>query len=185
MLTAVQKLEIRQVGYNAVTIEQRFRDQVNPHALERMLDDTVGKLKVPVKLAGLEVGGATPIAAGLNIETVLRCMFAQPNIKGIYFAGTTADDLIESNAALIDAEGMPTAAGEVLEGLFREHWWSSETLKTDERGNAESRLFTGWHRVTATLPNGKHITSDVYVPKSDRRRLIVLQATAAEAKIDG
>jgi len=116
----------------------------------------------------------------MNMETVLRLAFAEPAISGVYLSGLAAEELIEPNAALIDAAGEPTAAGLALDGLFSKLWWSNETGVTDERGNVQSRVFTGWYTVKATLPNGKAIEAEVYIPKSDQPKFIVLQATAVE-----
>jgi hypothetical protein len=179
---AVQKLQVRQVGFDHVTIEQRFAGQVQPRPLERMLDQALGSLDVPASFALLEVGGPSDVAAGLNMETFLRIAFAQPGIEGVAFAGLTDDQLIEKHAALIDAHGEPTPAGLALDQLFIKHWRTDERATTDERGNAEARVFTGWYDLTATLPDGQTIVGRAYIPKSERTKLIVLQQTAAEEK---
>lgn len=184
VVTMVHRLQTRQIPFDAVTIEQRFNGQINPNAMQRMFDNYLSKLKVPVTFSGLEIGGPTPVAAGLNTETVIRIAFAQPNLRGIYFAGLVDEELIEPNAGLLDAKGEPTPSGLAVDGLFQKHWWSHEKIKTDERGNAQTRVFTGWYRVTAKLPNGKTLTAEAYVPKSDRAKLIVLQATAVEQPVE-
>lgn len=177
---AVQRLEAMQVPFEGVTIEQRFIGQVQPRPLARMLDDHVGTLPVPVTLAGLEVGGPSDVAAGLNAETLLRLVFAQPKIQGIYFSGVLASEVVEEHAALIDADGNPTAAGQALDQLFNTHWRSNITGKSDERGNVAARVFTGWYEITVKLPNGLEMNGKAYIPKSDRAKLIVMQQTAAE-----
>lgn len=181
---AIQRFEIQQVPFDGVTIEQRFRGQVQPIPINRMLNEYVAKLPVPVTLAGLEVGGPSAVAAGLNLETVLRLAFAQPNIEGIYLSGLYQDELIEEHAALLDKDGQPTPAGEALDAMFNTHWRTDLMETTDERGNAQARVFTGWYRIEAVLPDGRVIQAEAYVPKSDRTKLIVLQATSAEAKGD-
>ncbi|MEO0476391.1 MAG: hypothetical protein AAF085_10560, partial [Planctomycetota bacterium] len=182
MVNTIQKLELRQVPFDHVTIEQTFAKSVQAGSLKRMLDEYVGSLPVPVTLVGFEAGGRSPVASAIMMETVLRLVFAQPNISGIYFAGLVEGDLIEDNAALLDGDGEPTAAGNVLDGLFHRAWTSDETGQTDERGNENLRVFAGWHNITATLPDGTTIKTEAYIPKSDRPKLIVLQATAAEAE---
>lgn len=184
MAAVVQRMEVRQVGFDSVTIEQRFNDQLNPIAMSRMLGDYVGKLPVPATFARLEVGGASPVAAGLNMETVLRLLFANPKVDGLYLSGLYEDELLEEHAALIDQDGELTAAGLALDTLFRETWWSNEQATTDERGNAEMRVFTGWYIVTAALPDGTTMTTRVHIPKGDRTRLVVLQVIASDAADD-
>jgi len=176
----LQRFEAQQVPFDHVTIEQRFDGQINPNAFNRMLESTVGRQRVPVTLAGVEVGASTEVAAGLNMETLLRLLFAQPNVQGIYFSGLYQDELLEEHAALLGADGQPTAAGTVLDHLFNEHWISDETATTDERGNAQSRVFTGWYEITATLPDGTQLRTEAYIPASERTKLIVLQQTAAD-----
>lgn len=175
-----QRMEARQIHFDGVTIEQRFRGQVNPLSLRRILADSIGRLDRPVTLAGLEIGGSSAVAASLNAETVLRLVFAQEGVEGFVFAGLTQDDLIEPHAALIDAEGEPTPSGLVIDRLLRERWWSNLEITTDERGNAQARVFTGWHDVSAKLPDGTVLSGRAYVPRSDRRKLIVLQVTKAD-----
>jgi len=176
----VQKLQIRQIDFDHVAIEQRFAGQVQPRPLGRMLDQALRPLDVPASFAMLEVGGPSDVAAGLNMETFLRTAFAQPGIEGVTFAGLTGDLLIEKHAALIDAQGEPTPAGHALDQLFFKHWRSDERATTDERGNAEARVFTGWYELSATLPGGQTIVGRAYIPKAERTKLIVLQQTAAE-----
>ena len=178
----IQSLEVRQVPFDHITIEQQFRGPIQPNALHRMFEEYVEPLPTPVTLAELQVGGPTPVAAAIKLETMLRLAFAQPRITGLYFAGLTDDELLEENAALLDDDGKPTAVGSVLDALFTKLWHSDVTDQTDERGNVQSRVFTGWYTVTATLPDGTQIESRAYIPKADRAKLVVLQATAAEAK---
>ena len=181
-VNTIQKLEVRQVPFHHITIEQSFPNTIQPNALRRMLDESVAPLPAPVSLANMQAGGPTPVAAAIKIETLLRLSFAQPNIHGIYFAGLVDDELIEENAALIDRDGKPTAAGQALDALFTELWHSDASGISDERGNVESRVFTGWYHITATLPDGTQIKSEAYVPKDERAKRIILQATTAEVK---
>ncbi len=176
----VRRLEVRQVPFDRITIEQRFTGQAQPLALKRLLDEQVAPLPVPVILSEIEVGGKTDVAAALYMETLLRLAFAQPNIDGIYFAGLEQDGLIEDNAALITADGEPTAPGSALDQMFHAYWRSDESVTSDERGNADARVFTGWYTIEVTLPSGGVITTKAYVPKAERAKLIVLQQTKAE-----
>lgn len=180
LVNTALRLQARQVPVDAVTIEQRFGGQLNPIALQRMMNNTITRLDLPVSLAGVEVGGPSPAAAAMNLEAVLRLAFAQPGIEGVYLAGLTDEALVEPDAALIDDAGEPTPAGLAFDGLFRGLWWTDLSATTDERGNAQARVFTGWHNVKATLPNGRVIAVEVYVPRAERAKIIVLQATAVE-----
>ena len=179
---AIQKMEVRQVRFDHITIEQSFPGPIQPKSLQRMFEEYISPLPVSVSLANLEISGPTPVAAAIKIETLLRLAFAEPNVTGISFAGLQEQDLVEPNAALLDKSGKPTASGEALDALFTKLWHSDESGVTDERGNAEARVFTGWYTLTAKLPDGTVIESQAYIPKDERSKLIVLQVTAAEAK---
>ncbi|MEM6507708.1 MAG: hypothetical protein AAF711_19905, partial [Planctomycetota bacterium] len=144
------------------------------------LDEYVVPLPKPVTLAGFEVGGRSPVAAAINLETLLRLVFAQPRIDGIYLRGLLGDELLEKQAALLDDEGQPTASGEVMDQLFNKIWHSDEQGVSDERGNVSARVFTGMYAITASLPDGRKLKSQVHIPKNDRPKLIVLQVTRAE-----
>ena len=180
--STVQKLEVRQVPFDHVTIEQPFHGPIQPNALRRMLDEYVAPLPVPVTFAKLEVGGPTPVAAAIKLETLLRLAFAQPRIEGIYFSGLFDDEVLEENASLLGGDRKPTASGEVLDAMFTKLWHSDEGDTTDERGNVEARVYTGWYDLAATLPDGTEIKSKAYIPKDERAKIVVLQVTAAEAK---
>jgi hypothetical protein len=182
MVSRIQRLQVRQVAFDHVTIQQQFRGPLQPNALTRMFDEYVAALGVPVTLAGMEVSGPTPVAAAIHLEMLLRVAFAQPAVQGIYFAGLTDADHLEDNAALLNHLGKPTAAGSLLDTLFTEVWRSSEAGQTDESGNFRTRVFTGWYTITAKLPDGRRIETEAYIPKDDRARIVVLQVTAAEAK---
>lgn len=176
----IRAMRVRQVRIDGLTIEQAFPATVSAPNLERTLTDRIATLGVPVTLTHLETGGSSDVAAAINIETVLRLLFATPNVRGVYFAGLAADELIDPTGALLRDDGEPAACGQVVEGLFRGLWWSDLTLTTDDLGNARARVFTGWYRITATLPDGRVLTTEAYLPNADEPRYVVLQAGPAE-----
>ncbi|MEM9416324.1 MAG: hypothetical protein AAGA29_12745 [Planctomycetota bacterium] len=172
----MRALEIRQVRFDGITIDQSFPATVNAPSLARILEDRIASLDVPVTIANLNVTGSSGVAAAMNLETALRLLFATPNIRGIYFAGLYADDRIDPAGALLDDAGELTGCAQVVEGLFRELWWTDLTLTSDDIGNARADVFTGWYHITATLPDGRVLETEAYLPKDDTPRYIVLQA---------
>jgi len=176
----VQALDIRQVRLDGVTLDQHFTGSINPAPLGRTLTDRVATLGLPVTIANLDAGGASQAAAGINLETALRLFFATPNIRGIYFAGMHAHEMHDPAAGLIDDAGEPTTCGQLVETFFRELWWTDLTEPSDDLGNVRARVFTGWYRITATLPDGRVIETEAYLPKSDETPYIVLQAGPGE-----
>ena len=180
MFQRVQALQLRQIHFDGITIDQQFNARVQALSLARTLNDRVHTLPVPVTIVGLEVGGASSIAAAFNFETVLRLLFAQPNITGIYLAGMTAEDLDDPSAALIGEAGRLTASGQVFDDLFHRLWWTDLTEVSDDLGNISARVFAGTYRLTATLPDGRVCETEVHLPKADEPRRVVLQVGPVE-----
>ncbi|MFI4862226.1 MAG: hypothetical protein ACIAXF_16300 [Phycisphaerales bacterium JB063] len=176
----MRALGVRQVHFDAVTIDQSFPGTVNAPSLERILNDRIAPLDTRITIANLNVAGSSDVAAAINLETVLRLLFATPNIHGIYLAGMAGDDLAEPASALIDQAGEPAACGQVVEGLFRGLWWTDLTLPSDDIGNARADVFAGRYRITATLPDGRVLETEAHLPRSDEPRYIVLQAGPGE-----
>lgn len=173
--------QLRLVPLSGITIEQHFTGQVLAPALSRTLRDRVGALPVPVTLADLEVGGDSQVAAAINLETVLRLLFAQPNIEAVYLAGLTETQTLESHAALINEDGSLTASGQLIDDLFGKHWWSEVEGETDGRGNLQTRVFKGWYEIEAVLPDGTVLRSRAYVDVAEgEKHTVVLQQTTID-----
>ena len=151
------------VPADALAIDARFNGNVLQAPLSKSLD-WVGGLKMPVSLVQFEVGGPSPAQAAINLEMVLRLAFAEPSVQGIWFAGVSGDQLTDATAALLDAEGDPTPAGNVFDRLVHGQWWSDVRVGTDSLGYARSRVFAGLYRVSAALPDGSVAESLVSLP---------------------
>ncbi|MEM1107500.1 MAG: hypothetical protein AAGH99_02295 [Planctomycetota bacterium] len=166
-------------------IEQAFppraiaQDRLEP-ALKR-----VTRHRHPLTIGSLEIAGSQSIESAVNTETVLRTLFAEPMIKGIFFAGLTADQFVEPSAALFDENGEVTPVLRTADRLFRETWWTNETLTTDDLGRATARVFLGDHRVTATLPDGSSVGVVVRLDDNNESpREILLMPVATENEAD-
>ncbi|MEL7087850.1 MAG: hypothetical protein AAGL98_05315 [Planctomycetota bacterium] len=147
-----------QLARDGFSVRERFparevrQDQIEP-ALRR-----VAKLGRPLRITGLEIAGSNGIETTVNLETVVRTLFAEPVVTGIGFAGMRPGDFADPAAALLDEEGKPTGAGRVLDRLFRSVWWSDQTVNTDELGRTQTRVFLGGYTVTATLADGATVS---------------------------
>jgi hypothetical protein len=169
------------IRINRIAIEQRIGGVLVQQPLARGLQ-MLGELQLQVVIAALEVGGASPTAAALNMETALRTLFADPHIIGIYIAGLQAGHLADPAAALFDDTGQPTPSGRVLDNLFHELWRTDQTLTTDDLGNVFTRVFAGTHHLSTSLADGTSIEMDVYVPPANEQgdgRLIILEPFAS------
>ncbi|MFA9478335.1 endo-1,4-beta-xylanase [Phycisphaerales bacterium AB-hyl4] len=162
------------VPVDVVAIEQRVRGTLAQAPVERALS-WLSELDVQVVLVGLEVGGVSDAAAAMNLETLLRLLFADENVGGIWFGDMSAEEVGTPYAELFDADGELTHGGQLVDRLFSELWWTDETLHTDELGNARTRVFAGTHRITAELGEGRSVEMTVHVPMDADERMVVVQ----------
>lgn len=165
------------VPIKAVTLEGRLSAPVVQGQLAAALE-TVRQLGKPVILAGLEAGGATPGAAAVNLEVVLRTAFANLGVVGIYLHGLKAQELRDPNAALLDEAGELTECGRVFEGLVRGQWWTDAYVRTNEIGSARLTVFAGWYEVWATSDGQEKVLAKVYVPAQAENFLFAVQPLA-------
>jgi hypothetical protein len=137
----------------------------------------------PVVLAGLEVGGPNAVSAAVNTETVLRTAFAEPEVEAVVFRGLTPGEMDDPLAALFDEADQPTGVGLAVDRLFRERWWSDETLTADELGVARGRVFFGTYQVTASLPDGSGVSIPLRIPptRGETSRIILMPVHDAVA----
>jgi GH35 family endo-1,4-beta-xylanase len=164
------------VPFDLVAVDQRFGGMIVQGPLQRGLE-SLGNLGVGVVVTNLEVGGPTPAAAAINLETVLRTLMAERAVRGIWFAGVRGDEFADPNAALLDDEGNPTPAGQVLDGLVRQRWWTDVEAQADELGNVRLHVFAGVYHLSAQTPSGLAETT-VYLPVADEQRVVLLRPLA-------
>lgn len=172
MIQEVARMREAFVPFDLVAVDQQWSGMILQGPLQRGVE-SVGKLGHGVVVTNLEVGGPTPAAAAINLETVLRTLLAEPAIKGIWFAGATAGELTDPSAALVDADGQPTPAGQVLDGLVRRAWWTDEQHTTDELGNVRARVYAGVYQLHADTPDGPASTT-IYLPVTPAPRIVLL-----------
>jgi hypothetical protein len=174
MMRRVGELGQLFLPFDYVAIDARIDGTVIAPQFARTLE-WIAELNKPVVITSLQVSGATPTAAAVNLETVLRILFAHPAITGIYFPGLGPDAFTSPEAALFDAAGQPTPSGQVFDGLVRRLWWDEMHLRTDELGSLEVRLFAGTHEITARLGNGQEAKALVALRPGEDGRVIALQ----------
>jgi len=153
------------IPFDAVSMPQRLGGLLSQRQLAHGLE-LLGDLGAPATVGPVEVGGSSDAAAAENVETLLRTLFAVEAVQGIYFAGLTPVDVADPSAALIDDAGASLPPGAVIDGLFHGAWWTDETVTADPLGNVYARVFTGTHRVSAALPDGRELAMTVRLSKS-------------------
>ncbi|MCX5658708.1 MAG: hypothetical protein NTW19_03175 [Planctomycetota bacterium] len=162
------------VDIDMIAIEARFSGTVSQIQLARSLAWLRG-LDIPIVIVGLEVGGPSPAAAAINIEVVLRTLYAEPAVRGIHFAGLRADEFTDPAAALLEADGAPTPAGQIVDKLFTSLWRTETLGGADPLGNVRCKVFPGHYEVEAILPDRSIARGSFFVPQSERERLAVVQ----------
>lgn len=136
------------------------------------------EMKIPIVIGSLETGGTSPTSASINMEMMLRTLFAEPMVEGIYVSGVLPEHVRTPYSALIDENGDITPVGRVYEGLVRKLWWTDDIVKADELGSIYHRVFAGRYQLTATLPDGTIAKMAVRFPVSQAPRVVMLQPMA-------
>lgn len=171
------------VGHQGLTLGGRL----GPSAVDALDPALVGwrALGLPGVIEPLVVAEDPALGSGENLRRVLRSLFAEPWISGIYFGDTTPAASGDPAAALFDAAGIPTAAGGVLDELFAQTWWTRTQVTAGPRGRATARVFYGRHRVVVTLPDGTSFATSLWVGPGDAGpRTVVLQPVVDSAAAD-
>lgn len=141
--------------------------------------DWLNEMRTPIVIGSLEVGGTSYTGAALNMEMILRTLFAEPKVEGIYLSGVLPEHVRTPYAALIDENGDVTEPGKVYEGLVHELWWTNDQVKADELGSVYHRVFAGRYHVSAVLPDGTIAQTTVRLPVAGTPRVVMIQPMAA------
>ncbi|MFW5682575.1 MAG: hypothetical protein ACOC1G_06170, partial [Phycisphaeraceae bacterium] len=165
-----------EIGFPFEFVAVTHRD-ATPLPPRRMADELrrLRSLDRPIVVMDLQTGGENVIEAAKHAETLLRLLYAIPEVEGVYFPGVGPRAFAEPHASLVDEQGQLTSVGRVVARLFGETWRSNETVGTDAAGNAHVRLFHGTHRVTATLPGGETVETEVRVEPGEGTKIVALQ----------
>ena len=174
MVQAVTLMRESFIPVDLIAIEQHITGKVSRTPMRRALE-WIGRLDLGVVLVNLEVGGASAESAAVNLETLLRVVMADPNIQGIWMGAMKTSQVSDLSAALFDAKGNPTELGELFDRLWTQLWWTDVLLKTDELGNARTRVFAGVHQITAVLGDGQTVETSVWIEQNNEERIIVLR----------
>jgi hypothetical protein len=162
VVTTLDSLLRAQVHPDVVALECRLAGKVTERSLRQTVT-AVTDLSFPVYITGLEVGGWTPQAAAQGLETALSVFFSTPGVVGVSLAGVRSTGLSDPTAALLDESNRLTPAGQTLENLLRQRWWTDINVVSDELGQVRTRVFAGWHKIVAALPDGSRAEVEVYI----------------------
>ena len=179
MINKVAELREKMIPFDAIAIEQEIGGNFNAPVLARSLH-WLDAMDTDVVISGLEVGGGSEAGAAFNLDIMLRILFAQPNVKGIYIRGLTPSETNDPNASLIDLRGHLTQAGRAFEKLVHGEWWTNLKGKTDSLGNYRARVFAGNQRVVVRLPNGLQLQTNVWLTPGPGERMVMLEPLKQE-----
>ncbi len=142
-------------------------------------------LGLPGVVEPLTVNDDPALDRGENLRRVLRRLFAEPWIQGVYFDASAVATKGDQSAALFETAGDPTAAGRVLDVLFAQTWWTQVGVTAGPGGRAAARVFYGRHRVTVTLPDATVFTTALWVgPGENGPRTVVLQPVSETVRAE-
>ncbi len=183
MVQTLGELRDAQVPLTGVAMDFKLGGNVAYVSLERSME-WIGRLGLPVSVVNLEVGGPTPSAAAINLETTLRTLFSYPFIQGVWFNGIAADQVIDPSSAFIDDMQIITPPGELLQRLVGKLWWTDEILTADNLGNVRHRAFAGAYRIHAAWPGGQAQTA-AYLRPGKHTQLVIVQQLTPDAATTG
>ncbi len=180
VVSAMDDVLKQRLGIDAFTIDHSFPPREIAQDLLEPAVQRLAKVGGVLNVGSLEIGATHGIEAAVNSEIVLRTLFAEPAVTGIYFSGLTDHDTADPSAALFDHDATPTAIARTADRLFRETWWSDETLTTNALGQATTRVFRGDYVVTATLPDGSTVTAPLGLRERDEESSEIILMPVAE-----
>lgn len=176
MVQRLTEMRDMQTPISSVTMDVKLGGNVAYVSLERSLEWLV-KIGLPIRMTNVEVGGPSPQAAAINLETALRTFFAQPQVQGIWLGGIGLEQVLDPSSALVNQFGTLTPAGELFVKMVGTQWWSDEIVAADELGNARLKVFAGAYKIQAVWPGG-HAATAAYIKPSQRTQLIIIQQLA-------
>lgn len=176
MVQTLTDMRDLQTPISSVSMDVKLGGNVAYVSLERSLE-WLAKIGLPINIMSLEVGGPSPQAAAINLETTLRTFFAQPQVQGIWLGGIGEDQVLDPASALVDQYNKLTPAGELFVKMVGTRWWSDEIVRADELGNARLRVFAGAYKIQAVWPGGQAATA-AYIQPGKRTQLIIIQQLA-------
>ena len=180
-LERLREMRASGVRFDRIAVEARFDGMVVQRPVKQALD-WLAEFNVPIVIARLRVAGPSMDAAAINMETVLRTMFAHPSVQGVYFASIESAGMTDDTAALLNPVGKPTPAGEVFDRLTHDTWWTSERHTADELGNVRSRVFAGRYELLALLPDGSLARTATYIAPGPGEHTVIVQPIAEPAQ---
>ncbi len=151
------------IDFHGVSLHVRLQAATQDGPLQRALQ-RYAFLKLPVTISAFEAAGDTGYNTSIAIETALLTLFASPAVEGITFDALTPDTAAVSHASLLNADHEPTSRSDAVDRFFWQRFRTDTTMKTNEIGTLEARVFPGRYRLTTTWPDGSTTTHDLHIP---------------------
>ncbi|QQE12360.1 endo-1,4-beta-xylanase [Planctomycetota bacterium] len=179
MIAKVTSLREALIPVDRLAIDQEVSGVILPAVMSRSLA-WLNTVNMNVVISSLHVTGESEAGAALNLEMMLRLLFAEKAVQGVYFSNITPSPNSPNDqiGTLITTDGQLTATGAVLEKMLKKQWWTNDRQTTDELGNANFKVYAGSHRIRVTLPNDQRITATMWIEppsKESTERLILIE----------
>ena len=82
-----------------------------------------------------------------EIEEMYRILFSHPLVQAITTWDYRDGAWLGAPSGYIRKDNSPKPAYDMLKRLVRQEWWTDTTVKTDENGWAQARMFKGDYRI--------------------------------------
>lgn len=147
--------------------EWMMSSPLTPELFLGTLDQLYAATKLPIHLT--EISARTPSAERRadDLEMLFRLGFSHEAVQAIVLWGFGAKThWMGPNAALVDADNQPNAAGKRISHLLQEEWTTRGSTANPDGGRVAFRGFPGRYTVTVTLADGREVTRDIVLSKA-------------------
>ncbi|MEM8782158.1 MAG: endo-1,4-beta-xylanase [Planctomycetota bacterium] len=152
-LQTIQGLQQRGAPIDALGFQSHFStgDLTDIERVWSILDDFHQGTGLPIVITEFDVNTADEQLQADYLRDFMTAVFAHEAVNELVMWGFWENAHWRPNAALFNADWSIKPAGQAYLDLVFEAWWSDLTLATDDRGDAEARVFHGEHRVEVTV----------------------------------
>ncbi|QDU34364.1 hypothetical protein KS4_24320 [Poriferisphaera corsica] len=174
MFDKIISLRESMIPVTRIAVSQEVTGVLVPSAIERDLA-WFDRLDANTIISNLSISGDSEAGAALNMEIMLRLLFAQEKITAIYFAGLYPNESPAPNSSLFKIDGSLSSSGQTLEQMIRKLWWTNESAATDDLGNAFFSVYAGSHQITINLPDGEVVRTTVYAEVGQDPQIVLIE----------
>lgn len=175
---------------DAVGLQSHMHDGGWPLRRVRNVCDTYAKLGLPLHFTegtvvsgprtgpGENWGATAPELEEKQADYVAKfytTLFSQPSVQAVTWWDFSDLGAWQGAAAgWLRKDMSPKPVYDRRLALIKDQWWTRTGGRTNASGEFSARLFFGTHRVTAQLPDGRTVTSEVHSQRGGENRFQVI-----------